>query len=80
MYLSHLTWQYTFIKSCVSCSCTLQKHAIQVIQGVIDVAKASVETIEDGDTYTSLLDCANMLNGEWQTGGGMWSFGERQCF
>ncbi|XP_063063162.1 condensin-2 complex subunit G2 [Engraulis encrasicolus] len=38
------------------------KHAIQVIQGVIDVAKASVETIEDGDTYTSLLDCANMLN------------------
>ena len=39
---------------------------MQVIQGVTEVATACVETIEEGDTYTSLLDCANILNGGWR--------------
>ncbi|XP_012670672.2 condensin-2 complex subunit G2 [Clupea harengus] len=38
------------------------KQTMQVIQGVTEVATACVETIEEGDTYTSLLDCANILN------------------
>lgn len=38
------------------------KQTMQVIHSVTEVAIASVETIEDGDTYTSLLNCANMLN------------------
>ncbi|XP_062377592.1 condensin-2 complex subunit G2 [Sardina pilchardus] len=38
------------------------KQTMQVILGVTEVATASVETIEEEDTYTSLLDCANMLN------------------
>ncbi|XP_042164642.1 condensin-2 complex subunit G2 [Oncorhynchus tshawytscha] len=38
-------------------------HTISVLEGVTLVVTASVEVIEDGDTYNSLLECANILNG-----------------
>lgn len=42
----------------------VQTHTISVLEGVTLVVTASVEVIEDGDTYNSLLECANILNGE----------------
>ncbi|XP_023828703.1 condensin-2 complex subunit G2 [Salvelinus sp. IW2-2015] len=38
-------------------------HTISVFEGVTLVVTASVEVIEDGDAYNSLLECANILNG-----------------
>ncbi|XP_029612013.1 condensin-2 complex subunit G2 [Salmo trutta] len=38
-------------------------HTLSVFEGVTLVVTASVEVIEDGDTYNSLLECANILNG-----------------
>lgn len=38
---------------------------MSVLEGVILVVTASVNVIEDGDTYNSLLECGNILNGEF---------------
>ncbi|XP_028826068.1 condensin-2 complex subunit G2 [Denticeps clupeoides] len=38
------------------------KRTMMVIQGVTLVATTSVEVIQDGDTYTTLLQCAHLLN------------------
>ncbi|XP_041737015.1 condensin-2 complex subunit G2 [Coregonus clupeaformis] len=38
-------------------------HTISVFEGVTLVVTASVEVIDDGDTYNSLLECANILHG-----------------
>ncbi|XP_038829154.1 condensin-2 complex subunit G2-like isoform X1 [Salvelinus namaycush] len=38
-------------------------HTMSVLEGVTLVVKASVDVIEDGDTYNSLLECGNILNG-----------------
>lgn len=38
---------------------------MSVLEGVTLVVTASVDVIEDGDTYNSLLECGNILNGEF---------------
>uniref|UniRef100_A0A8C7VLS5 Non-SMC condensin II complex, subunit G2 n=1 Tax=Oncorhynchus mykiss TaxID=8022 RepID=A0A8C7VLS5_ONCMY len=38
-------------------------HTMSVLEGVTLVVTASVDVIEDGDTYNSLLECGNILNG-----------------
>uniref|UniRef100_A0A673Y3I7 Non-SMC condensin II complex, subunit G2 n=1 Tax=Salmo trutta TaxID=8032 RepID=A0A673Y3I7_SALTR len=41
----------------------METHTMSVLEGVTLVVTASVNVIEDGDTYTSLLECGNILNG-----------------
>ncbi|CAB1349467.1 unnamed protein product, partial [Coregonus sp. 'balchen'] len=41
----------------------METHTISVFEGVTLVVTASVEVIDDGDTYNSLLECANILHG-----------------
>ncbi|XP_010901094.1 condensin-2 complex subunit G2 [Esox lucius] len=38
-------------------------HTMSILEGVTLVVTASVQVIEDGDTYNALLECANILNG-----------------
>ncbi|XP_030635008.1 condensin-2 complex subunit G2 [Chanos chanos] len=38
------------------------KQAMSVIEGVTLVATVSIDSVQDNDTYTSLLQCAAMLN------------------
>ncbi|KAK6292869.1 hypothetical protein J4Q44_G00363700 [Coregonus suidteri] len=38
-------------------------HTMSVFEGVTLVVTASVDVIEDGDTYNSLLECTNILHG-----------------
>uniref|UniRef100_A0A8C8JPT3 Phosphatase 2A Regulatory Subunit A helical domain-containing protein n=1 Tax=Oncorhynchus tshawytscha TaxID=74940 RepID=A0A8C8JPT3_ONCTS len=38
-------------------------HTMSVLEGVTLVVTASVDVIKDGDTYNSLLECGNILNG-----------------
>uniref|UniRef100_A0A4W5KQN4 Non-SMC condensin II complex, subunit G2 n=1 Tax=Hucho hucho TaxID=62062 RepID=A0A4W5KQN4_9TELE len=40
-----------------------QTRTMSVLEGVTLVVTASVDVIEDGDTYNSLLECGNILNG-----------------
>lgn len=42
-----------------------QQQTMSVIDGVTLVVTASVDVIQDGDTYDSLLECANILIGEF---------------
>lgn len=41
----------------------LQKHVMDVVDGVTLVASVSVKVLEDGDTYSSLLQIAHRLHG-----------------
>lgn len=41
----------------------LQKHVMDVVDGVTLVASVSVKVLEDGDTYSSLLQIAHGLHG-----------------
>uniref|UniRef100_A0A6Q2XNL4 Condensin-2 complex subunit G2 n=1 Tax=Esox lucius TaxID=8010 RepID=A0A6Q2XNL4_ESOLU len=44
-------------------SVLVQTHTMSILEGVTLVVTASVQVIEDGDTYNALLECANILNG-----------------
>lgn len=41
----------------------LQKHAMAVVDGATLVAAVSLNVLQDGDTYTALLEIANRLHG-----------------
>lgn len=42
----------------------IQKHVMAVVDGVTLVAAVSLKVLQDGDTYSSLLDIAHRLHGE----------------
>lgn len=41
-----------------------QKHIMAVVDGVTLVAAVSLKVLQDGDTYSALLDIAHRLHGE----------------